>query len=132
MPSIEPLYERLGGIEAVARIVFAFYDRVLKSTRLAPYFAGVDMRRLIDHQTSFLVSAMGGPPSYSNDHLRQVHARLKVDNPAFDEMIDLLGETLEAFGVADEDTAAVLSGLRARRVHIVSASEAPAVLNGES
>jgi hypothetical protein len=51
--------------------------------------------------------------------------------PAFDEMIDLLGETLEAFGVADEDTAAVLSGLRARRIYIVSASEAPAPLGVE-
>ncbi len=128
MRSIEPLYERLGGIEAVARIVFALYDRVLKSKRLAPYFAGVDMRQVVDHQTSFLVSAMGGPPSYSNDHLRQVHARLKVDDPAFDEMIDLLGETLRAFGLADEDTAVVLSGLRARRVYIVNASEAPAPL----
>jgi hemoglobin len=126
MASIEPLYERLGDFEDVARLVFAFYDRVLKSRELSPYFADVDLRRLIDHQTSFLASVMGGPPSYTNAELRRVHARLRIDDRAFDAMIDLLGETLTTFGLADEDTDAVLSDLRARRAYIVSAIEVDA------
>ncbi len=120
MPLMEPLYERLGGLEAVARIVFGFYDRVLRSERLAPYFADVDMRRLIDHQTSFLAAAMGGPPSYTDVHLREIHARFRIDDDAFDEMLGILGETLWSFGLKDEDVASVLSDLETRRAVIVS------------
>ena len=116
----EPLYERFGGLEAVARLVFAFYDRVLQSKQLAPYFAGVDMRRLIDHQTRFLASVMGGPASHTNAELRKAHAHLRIDDAAFDEMVDLLAETLRTSGLAEVDVSLILSEVRARRTYIVS------------
>jgi hemoglobin len=122
MPVIEPLYERLGGLEPVARIVFGFYDRVLKSERLAPYFADVDLRRLIDHQTSFLAAVMGGPPSYTDARLREIHARFRIDDDAFDEMLGILAATLRGFGLKEEDVAFVLSDLETRRAVIVSAA----------
>ncbi len=123
MAWMEPLYERFGGLEAVARLVFAFYDRVLQSKQLAPYFAGVDMRRLIDHQVKFLSSAMGGPASHTNAQLSAVHARLRIDDPAFDEMIGLLGETLRTFGLAEADMDLVLSNVRAHRAQIIGSAE---------
>lgn len=126
MSSIEPLYERFGGLAAVAQLVFAFYDRVLRSQRLARYFADVDMDRLIDHQTQFLAAAMGGPPSFSDAHLRQVHARLKVSDDAFDEMMQHLEDTLRAFGMAEQDMQQVLRDLDAHRTEVVHSSEAEA------
>ena len=123
MAWMEPLYERFGGLDAVARIVFGFYDRILKSPELAPYFAGVDMRRLIDHQTRFLASVMGGPGSYTNEQLRAAHARLGIDDRAFDLMIEVLADTLSGFGLAEEDVAFVVTDLRARRRFIVSAAD---------
>jgi len=120
---MEPLYERLGGMEAVARVVFAFYDRVLESPRLAPYFAGVDMRRLIAHQTDFMLSVLGGPPSYTNAHLSAVHRRFNITDRDFDEMIGLFGETMKASGFPQADLDLVLSELRARRPFIVSGSD---------
>jgi hemoglobin len=126
MAWMEPLYERFGGLDAVARVVFGFYDRVLKSPELAPYFAGVDMRRLIDHQTRFLASVMGGPASYTDAHLREVHSRFKIDNRAFDEMIEILGDTLRTFGLAEVDVDFVLSELRGRRAHIVAVTKTEA------
>lgn len=123
MAWIEPLYERFGGMQEVARLVFAFYDRVLKSKDLAPYFAGVDMRRLIDHQAKFLSSLMGGPESYSNSHLRSVHAHLQIDGQAFDAMIDLLAETLRTSGLAEADAEYILSEFRARRGDIVRSAD---------
>jgi hemoglobin len=41
----------MGGFAKVRLLVSEFYDRVLDSDTLAPYFDGIDMRRLIDHQT---------------------------------------------------------------------------------
>jgi hemoglobin len=50
---METIYSRCGGAPAMARLVFEFYDRVLASERLAPYFARVDMTRLVDHHCPF-------------------------------------------------------------------------------
>jgi hemoglobin len=126
MASMEPLYEKFGGLDAVARIVFGFYDRVLKSPELQPYFADVDMRRLIGHQTKFLAQVLGGPEAYTNAHLREVHARLEIDHNAFDRMIAVLGETLDQFGLSEDDVDFVLTDLRARRPYIVSTAEVDA------
>jgi hemoglobin len=120
MAGAEPLYERFGGMEAVARLVFAFYDRILRSRQLKRHFDGVDMRRLIDHQTKFLASVMGGPPSHTNAELRKAHAHLRIDDEAFDEMIDILDETLRTFGLAEGDMSLILSDVRSRRAQIVS------------
>jgi hemoglobin len=43
------MFERYGGFSRISRIVSTFYDLVLDSPMLGPYFANTDMRRLIDH-----------------------------------------------------------------------------------
>ena len=121
---MDALYERLGGMEAVARLVFDLYERVLRSRRLAPYFAGVDMATLIDHQTQFLASLAGGPRSYTDAHLSDKHAKLAIDDRDFDEMLQLMSEALKAGGISDEDHDAFLASLDAHRPLIVS--QAPA------
>ncbi len=67
------------------------------------YFANSDMRRLIDHQTKFIASLMGGPASYTDEHLERVHHRLGISETAFLETVNLLKETLEDFDFEDED-----------------------------
>lgn len=65
-----------------------------ESDILGPYFDDVDMPQLIDHQTKFFASLMGGPASYSDETLQRVHARLHITEEVFDEMAQLLRETL--------------------------------------
>jgi hemoglobin len=115
------LFDRFGGHAAVARLVFAFYDRVLRSERLAPYFRDVDMRRLVEHQAKFVSQLMGGPVSYSDSELRQVHAHLEVDDVTFDEMMLQFQRALGDFGLAEADMDLVMAGMRARRPAIVTA-----------
>jgi hemoglobin len=115
--------ERYGGFPFLSRVVMAFYDRALDSDVLAPYFEDVDMRRLIDHQTKFMAFILGGPASYTNDHLAHVHAHLGIDRPAFDEMIEAMRETLEGFEMDDEDVAGVVDALRGRAPWIIRAPE---------
>lgn len=114
------IFERCGGFATVRGIVSSFYDRMLESPRLEPYFAHVDMRRLIDHQTQFVSAMMGGPVSFTNDHLHRVHARLKIARDEFLEMADLLTETLEDFDLPDEDVAHVRREILKREMYIVT------------
>ena len=117
---MEALYDRFGGLEAVVRLVFAFYDRVLRSRRLAPYFARANMPWLIDHQVKLLASIMGGPEGYTNAQLGQVHAKLGIDDRAFEEMTSLLEQTLREFNLSEEEVALIMSDVRGRRPYIVS------------
>src|SRR5262245_13156285 len=107
MSNPDTMFERYGGVAFVTRLVLAFYDRVLASSLLAPFFANTDMQRLVDHQAKFMSSVMGGPSSYSNAALREAHAHLDVDDRAFDEMIALFRTTLEESGIAAADVAAI-------------------------
>jgi hemoglobin len=114
------LFEKYGGFAKVSRIVSAFYEKVLESPLLSPYFENVDMRRLIDHQTKFIAQAMGGPASYSDRELERVHAGLHVTDAAFQEMHMLLRETLEDFGLDSEDIESVCAAILARKPYIVT------------
>jgi len=113
------MFERYGGFAFISRVVLNFYDRVLDSARLAPFFADVDMQRLVEHQAKFISSVMGGPESYTDSMLREAHAHLAVDKAAFDEMIGLLQRTLEDFQFTPADVRTIVADLDARRAQIV-------------
>ena len=114
------MFERYGGFATVSKVVMAFYDKILDSDELAPYFENVDMRRLIDHQTKFVSSVMGGPASYTNSALQRLHAHLDIDRSAFDEVLNLFEETLEDFDMAQEDIDLVVADIKSRSHYIVS------------
>lgn len=122
--------DRYGGFPFLSRVVMAFYDKVLDSDVLAPYFEDVDMRRLIDHQTKFIAFLMGGPASFTNDHLAHVHARLAIDRPSFDAMIATMRDTLDEFDMDEGDIALVVQELRKRAPWIISSPGAPAAAAG--
>lgn len=113
--------DRYGGFAFLSRVVMAFYDRVLDSDVLAPYFEDVDMRRLVDHQTKFIAFLMGGPASYTNEHLARTHAHLRIDPPAFEVMIGTMRETLEDFELDPADITHVVNELRTRAPWVITA-----------
>ena len=117
-PQISML-ERYGGVKFVMRFTLQFYDRVLASKRLAPFFANTNMQELVEHQAKFISAVMGGPTSHSNAALRDMHAHLAIDDQAFDEMILLFRTTLEESKLANVDVEAILADLNARRAYIV-------------
>ena len=114
------VYERAGGFVKVRKVVTAFYERALDSPLLSHHFEDVAMNRLIEHQTRFISFLMGGPASYTDEHLQHVHARLGITLAEFDEMIELLSETLEDFDFATDDIARIAHELRRREPVIVS------------
>jgi truncated hemoglobin YjbI len=101
------LYNRLGGSVAIKSVTEAFYQKVLADEDLAPYFAFVNMDRLIGMQRSFLTMAFGGPNEYKGRSLRDAHAGLRdLDDEHFDKVVGHLADTLREFGVGDVDISA--------------------------
>lgn len=74
-----------------------FYDRVVADPQLAPWFTGVDLRRLRRHQAEFLGTALDGGASRFD--LRRAHTGLGIDDAAYDRITDHLVDALVEVGV---------------------------------
>lgn len=117
----EPFLQRFGGTKGVSRLAFRFYDLVLESERLRPYFEGIDMPRLIEHQAAFIVSLLGGRPVWSDAELAAIHAHLDIGEDAFDEMVDLLARAIAEEGHPESEAERVLQHFRRMRDRLVGA-----------
>ncbi|WP_298974083.1 group 1 truncated hemoglobin [uncultured Roseobacter sp.] len=113
------LYEKYGGFSKVSKIVLSFYDTLLDNDEIGHFFDDVDMSRIVDHQTKFIASLLGGPAAYTDKQLRQLHSHLDVNDAHFDELEAVLRGTLLEHGMAPEDVEIVVTEFGKRRPLIV-------------
>lgn len=113
------LYEKYGGFSKVSKIVLSFYDTLLDNDEIGHFFDDVDMSRIVDHQTKFIASLLGGPAAYTDKQLRQLHSHLDVNDAHFDELENVLRGTLLEHGMAPEDVEIVVAEFGKRRPLIV-------------
>ncbi|ANT60872.1 MULTISPECIES: group 1 truncated hemoglobin [Roseobacteraceae] len=109
------LFEKYGGFSVVSKIVLDLYDRLLDDDDVGPFFDEIDMARIVDHQTKFVSSLMGGPASYTDEQIRRMHRHLDIQQAHFDKLQGLLRATLADHGVAPEDQEIILGAFEARR-----------------
>ena len=115
----ETIWNRYGGYSFVAQTVRDFYDRLLVSKALAPYFDGVNMEGLIEHQIQTVGAVMGGPYDLDVEALRRAHRHLRVQQTHFDELAVILDQTLDSHGLSANDTAVLLDAVDSVRSVIV-------------
>ena len=70
-----PLYERVGGSEAMEIAVKVFYDKVLADDLVGKFFEDVDMEGQRIRQKNFLSMAFGGPYQFSGQECAGPTAR---------------------------------------------------------
>lgn len=109
------MFDKYGGFSTVSRIVMSLYDRLLDDDDVGPYFDDVDMPKLIDHQTKFVSALMGGPASFTDDHIARAHREMIVSDMHFDRLKDLVRETLTEFSISADDKEIVLGEFEKRR-----------------
>ncbi|MFK5947502.1 MAG: group 1 truncated hemoglobin [Methylococcales bacterium] len=113
------LYDKYGGFETVSKIVHGLYEKITASEVLQPYFDNVDIQKLMNHQTKFFSSIMGGPVQYDATQLTEVHQNLHITEEAFIEFSELLEEVLEDFDVLQQDIDTLLAIVVAVKLQIV-------------
>lgn len=99
-----------------------FYESVLDSDVVGHHFDDVDMPRLMDHQTKFVASLMGGPEAMNDERLAHVHQRLDISSEEFDEIVRLLGEAMDHHGMAKSDIQDVANVFNSKRALILKAA----------
>lgn len=134
------LYERLGGVFAIAAVVDHFSDAVVKnrqvgqgssnhaldewSTRELDRLAGLKFMR-----TLWLCEAAGGPftfaptkPGRTHLGLEEAHRELHIAPDEFDEVAAELGRSLDAFKVPAREKGEVLAAFAAHKGEVTEGS----------
>lgn len=113
------LFDKYGGFSVVSKMVLDLYDRLLDDDDVGPFFDEVEMRRIVDHQTKFVSSLMGGPASYTDDQIRKMHGHLTIGDAHFQKLKSILAETLGDHGVSEEDVDQIIGEFEKRRGLVV-------------
>jgi hemoglobin len=101
-PSSPSLYRRLGGREAIAGVVDAFWANALADPRIGPAFKSLPAEKVGPLRTNiadFICENTGGPCSYGGRTMQDSHKGLKLAKEDVDACNAALAKALDAKGV---------------------------------
>ena len=105
-PAAAPsLYDRLGGVYAIAAVVDDFIERLLvnktlnANPRINEARARVPKQGLKYHVTAFVCHATGGPCVYTGRDMKPSHAQLNITEKEWQTMVADFRKTLDKFKV---------------------------------
>lgn len=114
-----PLYQQLGGTEALTRVTDRTMDRVATDPRTRRTFDGVNMRTLKASVASYVCKVADGPCTYEGETMARSHADLGITGAEFDLMVSMLRDELNAARAPEGAKNALLKRLAPTRRDIV-------------
>jgi hemoglobin len=108
------IFSWVGGTEAIAGWLEAFYDAVEGDDLLAPVFGGVVTREHRDHVTAWWAEVMGGPATYTEtlggyEHMLAKHRGLAITAEQRLRFVTLLSAAADTAGLpADPEARSAL------------------------
>lgn len=129
----QSLYDRLGGIFAIAAVVDRFSDAIIENAMVGRLSKNEALRQWSVEQTDrlpglkfmrtlWVANISGGPFEYTATKpggtllgLEEAHRDLRISPDEFDEVAAELGRTLDVFKVPDAEKAQVLSAFAAHK-----------------
>ena len=115
------LFDKYGGVETLTPLVREFYKRIMATPNLARYFINTDMEVLIRHQVQFIAVVMGKPAAfYEGMDMEVAHQNSNISERSFEDVIDVLEETLKDFGVEELDVIEIIDKAKSLKKQIVS------------
>lgn len=97
----ESFFEQLGGEAGLRRIIDAFMDRVYEDRMIGFFFRNVDKGRIKEMEFQLAARFLGADIDYQGRPLDQAHARHPIMGGQFARRLQILKETLDAFGVPE-------------------------------
>ncbi|TWU47466.1 hypothetical protein Poly51_52660 [Rubripirellula tenax] len=118
----EALFDRLGGVTGVTKIIDEMYRRVLEDGLLSPFFEGVPMDRLRSMQYHFFASALDGPSTYTGAELNSIHHGRGITAVHFAKFCGHFADAMEHQGASRRDVDDALARLATYRDKITGDS----------
>jgi hemoglobin len=117
----QSLYEKVGGAEAIEKVVNYFYhELVLKDETVNQFFEETDMDKQIRHQAKFISFALDGPNQYSGKSMAKAHEGMHLQPEHFNAIVKHLHDALAHFGVSEADIDTALTKVATLRDDILN------------
>ncbi|MGD6842579.1 group I truncated hemoglobin [Bacillus infantis] len=120
MAQAQSLYEKVGGEEAVAKVVDYFYEElVLKDETVQHFFVNTDIEKQKQHQTKFISFALGGPKNYTGKSMAKAHEGMNIQPEHFNAIASHLHDALAHYGVDESDIGQALEKVASLKDDII-------------
>ena len=127
----QSLYERLGGVYAIAAVVERFSDQLMNNpiVNANPELKEWHMEKYKErlpglkfNRTLWVCAVSGGPYEYTAKSLHDAHFDLHIPPAVFDEVSAELGRTLDYFDVPEREKNEVLAAFDAQKPDVIAGS----------
>lgn len=126
----QSLYERLGGVYAIAAVVDHFSEQIMKNQRIVNANPQLKewhtetyrerMPGLKFNRTLWVCAVSGGPYEYTAKSLDEAHSDLHISPEVFDEVSAVLASALDYFNVPAREKEEVLAAFNAQKLDVTS------------
>lgn len=134
------LYDRLGGVFAIAAVIDHFSDAVIENAAVGKLSQNPQLREWSNDQperlpglkwmrTLWVCDVSGGPYKYEGTKpgstplgLEEGHRELRVTSEEFDEVAAELARSLDAFNVPEREKGEVLAAFAAHKNEVIEGS----------
>jgi hemoglobin len=123
--SAPSLYERLGGVYAIAAVVDDFIDRIMDDPRLNANPAVNEAHHRVSRAgfkylvTEQVCHATGGPQRYTGRSMADSHGHLGITEAEWQAFLDDLTQTFDKFRVPAQERAELLAIVNSTKGDIV-------------
>lgn len=120
--TVKPLYQRLGGYDAIAAVVDDFIGRLATDPKLGKFFAGHSqdsIKKIRQHIVDQLCNATGGPCYYTGRDMKTSHAGLGITEDDWNISVTHLVATLDKFKVPQQEKDEVIGAIASLKDQIV-------------
>ena len=124
----QTLYERLGGVNAIAMVVDRFSDQIVTNPNLnvnpalRAWNETGQLPGLKFMRTLWVCAATGGPFQYTGKDMHEAHAQLHITSDEFDEVGAEIGRALDYFKVPEREKQEVLAAIASKKAEVVNPS----------
>lgn len=118
-PASDSLYEELGGIPGITRIVEGMLLNAAHDPRIMHHFRNIAPDRLRTKLVEQLCVDTGGPCTYTGDTLSEAHKGMDLQPVEFNALVEDLIASMDNQGVGGSAQSRVLAGMVAQRGEVL-------------
>jgi hemoglobin len=107
----DSLFQALGAKPGIASLMTDFVGRLKTDERIGRYFKDVKPAALAESLTDQICKVSGGPCDYEGAPMNKAHQDLEIDRAAFNRLVEVLQDAMNAKGIAFGDQNRLLARL---------------------
>jgi hemoglobin len=116
----DSLFQALGAKPGIASLMTDFVGRLKTDDRIGRYFKDTKPAALAESLTEQICQLSGGPCTYEGAPMNKSHQDMGVDRAAFNRLVEVLQDAMEARGIAFGDQNRLLARLAPMHRDIVT------------